>query len=124
VAATVDAALGDPRFRPVTAVELPAIRIDVSLLGTPVPLVDLDRFEPGLDGVVIERDGCRALLLPEVATEFAWGATEMLDAVCEKAGLPARAWRDRRTRLATFRTVRFGGAAIPVGWPASRPLAG
>ncbi len=113
VAATVDAALGDPRFRPVTATELPAIHIDVSLLGRTVPIVDPDRFEPGVDGVVVERDGRRALLLPEVASEFGWGAAEMFDAVCEKAGLAARSWRDRGTRLSSFRTIRFGCPAMP-----------
>lgn len=117
VAATVDAALSDPRFRPVTALELPAIHIDISLIGRPEPMVGVDRFEPGVDGVVVERDGRRALLLPEVATEFAWGASEMLGAVCEKADLPAWAWRDRGTRLSTFRTIRFGGPALPVGSP-------
>jgi AMMECR1 domain-containing protein len=36
----------------------------------------------------------------------------MLEVACRKAGLPAGAWRDARTRLAVFRTDRFGGPAI------------
>ena len=113
VAATIDAALSDPRFRSVRAVELPALHLDISVLGLPVPMVDPDEFKPGVDGVVVERDGHRALLLPEVATELGWGTTRMLDAVCEKAGLPTRAWRDERTSLSSFRTIRFGGPVIP-----------
>lgn len=113
VSATLGAALGDPRFLPVTAAELPAIEVGISVLGQPVPLVDLQAFMPGVDGVIVERGGLRALLLPEVATEFAWGAAEMLDNVCRKAGLPADAWHDPRTRLSSFRTVRFGGPAVP-----------
>jgi len=117
VSATLGAALGDPRFLPVTAAELPALEIGISVLGRPVPLDDPRTFMPGVDGVIVERGGLRALLLPEVATEFAWGATEMLDNVCRKAGLPAGAWHDPRTRLSSFRTVRFGGPAVTVPEP-------
>jgi AmmeMemoRadiSam system protein A len=112
VMAALGAALDDPRFLPVTAAELPLIRIDISVLGAPVLLTDPEAFEPGVDGVIVERGGRRALLLPEVATEFSWGAREMFEAVCRKAGLPADAWRDRPTTLRTFRTIRFGGAAM------------
>ena len=112
VSATVDAALDDPRFLPVDAAEVPAMRIAVSVLGPCVPLTDPTGLEPGLDGVVVDRGGRRGLLLPEVATEYGWGASQLLAAVCGKAGLPADAWRDPRTGLRTFRTVRFGGPAI------------
>jgi AMMECR1 domain-containing protein len=40
-----------------------------------------------------------------------WGATEMLDAVCEKAGLPSSAWRDPGTRLLVFGVERASGLA-------------
>jgi len=115
VAATIDAALGDRRFLPVRAAELAGLEIGISALSELAPLTDVGAFEPGVDGVVVERDGRRALLLPEVATELGWGATEMLDAVCDKAGLPARAWSDERTALSSFRTIRFGGPAIVKG---------
>ena len=112
VSATLGAAIGDPRFLPVTAAELPAIEVGISVLGPPVRF-DLQAFMPGVDGVIVERGGLRALLLPEVATEFAWGTVQMLENVCRKAGLAADAWRDARTRLSSFRTVRFGGPAVP-----------
>jgi len=111
LASAIDAALDDPRFLPLAADELPAVHIDLSVLGPPTPLAGPDAFEPGVDGVMVERAGRRGLLLPEVATTFAWGATQMFDAVCRKAGLPADAWRDPRTRLSSFRTLRFGGPA-------------
>ena len=112
VMATIDAARDDPRFIPVDAAEVPAIRIAISVLGPCVPLLSLDDLEPGLDGVVVDRDGRRGLLLPEVATEYGWGASQLLAAACGKAGLPADAWRDPRTGLRTFRTVRFDGPAV------------
>ena len=114
VSATLGAAIGDPRFLPVTAAELPAIEVGISVLGRPVPFVDTQTFMPGVDGVIVERGGQRALLLPEVATEFAWGTVQMLENACRKAGLSADAWHDPRTRLSSFRTVRFGGPAVPI----------
>lgn len=112
VASAISAASDDPRFVPVVAEELPAIHIDISVLGPATPITDPGAFEPGVDGVLVERGGRRGLLLPEVATEFSWGATQMFDAVCRKAGLPEGAWRDPGTRLRSFRTFRFGGPAI------------
>jgi hypothetical protein len=109
------AAARDPRFLPVTERELPAIHIDVSVLGPAVPLRDPMAFRPGIDGIIVARDGRRALLLPEVATDLGWGAREMLDAVCEKAGLEGHAWHDPRTRLFVFRTVRVSEAELPTG---------
>lgn len=111
VASAIDAASDDPRFAPVVAEELPAIHIDISVLGPATPISDPGAFEPGVDGVLVERGGRRGLLLPEVATEFSWGATQMFDAVCRKAGLPEGAWRHPGTRLRSFRTFRFGGPA-------------
>ena len=113
--AGASAAVRDPRFLPVTEGELPAIHIDVSVLGPAVPLRDPMAFRPGIDGIIVARDGRRALLLPEVATDLGWGAREMLDAVCEKAGLEGHAWHDPRTRLSVFRTVRVSETEAPAG---------
>ncbi len=110
--AAVSAARRDPRFRPVTADELPGIHLDLSILGPLTPIDDPNRFRPGVDGIVVDRAGRIGLLLPEVADEFGLDGRGMLDAVCQKAGLPRDAWRDRSTRLMTFRTVRFGGPAV------------
>jgi AmmeMemoRadiSam system protein A len=112
VTSAITAALDDPRFLPVAASELPAIHVEISILGSPVPVSDPEAFRPGVDGVLIERDGRRGVLLPEVALTFGWGAPQMFGAVCEKAGLRRDAWRDPDTRLWTFRTVRFGGSAV------------
>lgn len=108
------AALGDPRFPSVAAEELPRIHLDVSVLGPMEPLVDPAMFRPGVDGLLVSRDANRGLLLPEVAGMLEARHDAMLDAVCRKAGLPAGAWRDRRTELLVFRTCRFGG---PAAWP-------
>jgi AmmeMemoRadiSam system protein A len=111
---TVTAAQEDLRFLPVEAPELPTIRVDISILGAPVELFDPAEFVPGVHGVIVERDGRRALLLPEVATDHGWDGAQMLKTVCEKAGLPDDAWQDARTNRYVFRTVRFGGPAASI----------
>ncbi len=67
--------------------------------------------------MIVERGPAVALLLPEVADHFQWGGREMIEAACRKAGLPADAWRDRRTRLSVFRTAHFGGPAVEASGP-------
>jgi AmmeMemoRadiSam system protein A len=106
--AAAAAALDDPRFLPVAESELEAIEVEVSVLEPPVELLDPAGFEVGRHGIVVERGMSRALLLPQVAAEMGWGAEQMLDAVCRKAGLSGSAWRDRETRLFVFESVRFG----------------
>ncbi len=111
----ITAALHDPRFVPLAADELPMIHVDVSVLGEPRELRDPADFVPGVHGIIVERGGRGALLLPEVASDQGWDGEGMLGAVCDKAGLPRDAWRDARTRRRVFRTVRFGGPAMGAG---------
>jgi AmmeMemoRadiSam system protein A len=105
--AAVAAALDDPRFLPVVESEIAALEIEVSVLEPPVELPDPGAFEAGRHGIVVENGMRRALLLPQVATEMGWGAEEMLDAVCRKAGLLGSAWRDKETRLLVFESICF-----------------
>jgi AmmeMemoRadiSam system protein A len=102
------AARGDPRFAPILAQEERRLSVELSLLGPSVPLADPRDLVPGRDGVIVERGGRRALLLPQVAPENGWDGPTFLAAVCRKAGLPAEAWRDRETRLLVFGAEVFG----------------
>jgi AmmeMemoRadiSam system protein A len=102
------AARDDPRFLPVGADELGQIDIEVSVLEPRRRIADASEFVAGRHGIIIERGGCRGLLLPQVATEMGWGETEMLTAACRKAGLPPDAWRDPASRLYVFESFCFG----------------
>jgi AmmeMemoRadiSam system protein A len=102
----VQAAGSDPRFPAVRAQELPALRIGVSLLTPPEPLVNVSDLRIGDDGLIIERGGRRGLLLPEVPVELGWDAERFLAEVCGKAFLPPTAWRDPQSRLYRFRSER------------------
>jgi AmmeMemoRadiSam system protein A len=106
-AAAVAAALEDSRFAPVEPGELAAIRLEISILEPPVDLPRLEDFNPQEHGIIVERGLRQALLLPKVAQEYGWSAEQVLDAVCEKAGLPAAAWRGPGTRLQIFTAVDF-----------------
>lgn len=107
--AALTSALRDPRFFPLQAAELPSISVEISVLGPLAELSDPRDLRPGVDGVVVERDWHRGLLLPEVATRMSWDGPGLLRATCQKAGLPDDAWRQPDTRVLVFRTVHFGG---------------
>jgi AmmeMemoRadiSam system protein A len=90
-----DAASEDSRFLPVSAVELPELSVEVSVLG---PLEKIDVGDPGAftigrHGLVAEQGHRRGLLLPQVATEWGWSAGQFLRQTCVKAGLPGHAWQ-------------------------------
>jgi AmmeMemoRadiSam system protein A len=105
------AAREDPRFMPVAESELPDIELEISVLEAPRLIGDPSEFVAGRDGILIERGGCRGLLLPQVAAEMGWGEAQMLEAVCRKAGLRPDAWRDPATRLYVFQATCFSCGA-------------
>ena len=88
-----DAATQDPRFDPVTAEEIPALRLEISIL-SPLRKARPEEVKPGVHGVVLSRGLQRGLLLPQVATEQGWDAETFLEACCDKARLPRGSWRD------------------------------
>ncbi|MGI0131582.1 MAG: TIGR00296 family protein [Thermoplasmata archaeon] len=111
--AAVAAATEDPRFPPVTSAEMDDLVVEVSVLSIPLPVSaeaadDRPRaIRIGWDGLLVEADGTSGILLPQVAVEWGWDARAFLDAACEKAGLPARAWREPSTRVLTFTAEIF-----------------
>ena len=101
------AATSDPRFPPVTAVEWSGVDLEISVLG-PIELVrDVSDIEVGRHGLVVQLGRRRGLLLPQVATEWHWDATEFASQTCVKAGLPRDAWQKGAT-LYRFEAEVFG----------------
>jgi uncharacterized protein len=109
----VSAATEDPRFPPVRAPELSSLTVEVSVLTVPVPLRATSPEERirevvvGRDGLIVEGYGTSGLLLPQVAPEQGWTSEELLEGTCEKAGLPAAAWRDPKVRIRRFEAEVF-----------------
>ncbi len=90
----VDAAVNDPRFRPVTEKELPTLEYEISALTPPVPVNSYQDIVIGKHGMVIQKNGRSAVFLPQVAPEQHWALEETLTHLSLKAGLPQDAWKE------------------------------
>jgi AmmeMemoRadiSam system protein B/AmmeMemoRadiSam system protein A len=100
----VNAALRDPRFDPVQPGELSRITVDVSILSPIRDIPSIADFKIGQQGIILEKGRCRAVYLPEVATEQGWTVEETLSSLSQKAGLPSNAWREG-ARFKVFESV-------------------
>jgi AmmeMemoRadiSam system protein A len=106
------AATEDFRFYPVRPEETAELEIELSILSEPMPLdyqqADelLARLRPGVDGVILTSGPNRATFLPQVWEKVAQPA-QFLDMLCEKAGLPRRAWRTGHPDILTYQVESF-----------------
>ena len=105
-ARAVDAALRDPRFSPVSERELGGLRVEVSALTPPKRVASWRDIVLGRDGMTLEKDGCFAVFLPQVAPEQGWDLPTTLSYLSQKAGLPSDAWREGAT-FETFQAEVF-----------------
>jgi len=99
-------ACSDPRFPPLDETELKRIRIEVSVLTKPKPIKPAD-IKTGRDGLVVRQGFYSGLLLPQVATEYAWSKDEFLRQTCIKAGLHPDAWKEKGTEILAFQAEVF-----------------
>ena len=106
------AALQDPRFRPVTAGELAQLKYEISVLSPMRRVSDLNQIKVGEHGLMIKKGRYRGILLPQVAPEQHWDRNTFLDETAMKAGLSAKAWRDKDADLFMFTAVVFGESEV------------
>ena len=98
----------DPRFPPLSENELENIIIEVTILTKPElikvnePKEYLSEIEIGRDGLIVEQDIFKGLLLPLVPIEQNWDKEEFLSHTCLKAGLMPDAWFDEKTKISKF----------------------
>ncbi len=108
----VDAAFDDPRFPPLMDSEFPHLRIEISVLSEPQPVAYTDpqdllqKLRPGVDGVVLERGWNRATFLPQVWEQLP-EPEQFLGHLCQKAGLPANAWRWPDVKISLYQVEKF-----------------
>jgi len=100
------AATQDPRFPPVKPEELKELEYEISVL-TPLTACAPDQVRVGVDGLLIQMGGYSGLLLPQVPGELGWNREQFLEGLCQKAGLPAGAWRNPKARLYRFQALVF-----------------
>jgi AmmeMemoRadiSam system protein A len=62
----VSAATQDPRFPPVTTAELDGLEYSVDVLTEPERISSKDELDPRKYGVIVKKDECRGLLLPDL----------------------------------------------------------
>lgn len=100
------AAIYDPRFPKLRREELPFLEIEISVLSEPFP-IEYDDIVIGKHGLILEEQGKRGLLLPQVATEHNMDLPSFLTAVCEKTNVEADLWRKKKLSLEAFTAVVF-----------------
>lgn len=106
IANAISAAIKDPRFPPVEAVELPHLRYSVDVLFKPEP-AQFEELDPATYGVIVEDQWGvrRGLLLPDI--QGVETAKQQVEIAARKAGIPPHA----PLRLYRFRVRRFREAA-------------
>jgi MEMO1 family protein len=100
------AAFEDPRFPALEASELEHVTIEISALTPLEPVSGPEAVVIGRDGVEIEKNGRRAVFLPQVPVEQGWDREALLENLCLKAGLPRDAWKSGAS-FRIFRSVHF-----------------
>jgi len=91
----IAAAFEDSRFLPVTAEEIDALHIKISVyLDRVHEIQSIDEFEVGKHGIIMVKGRRGATFLPEVPVEAGWTKDEELRQLCRKAGLPSNGWKD------------------------------
>ena len=113
--ASFSAAFQDTRFLPLSEEELKDVVFEVSIL-TETKLIEvknpkeyLEKIEIGKDGLIMECDLHKGLLLPQVPLQFEpkWDVETFLENTCIKSGLLPDMWLDPRVKIYKFQCQIF-----------------
>jgi AmmeMemoRadiSam system protein A len=105
--AALGAAFRDGRFATVTAGELCRLSIQISVLGELAPIRP-EEVSIGIHGLMVQHNGRRGLLLPQVAHELSLDREQFLAYTCRKAGLEQDTWRESACQVLAFTAEYFG----------------
>jgi hypothetical protein len=113
--AAISAAFQDPRFTPLNSNEMNKIVFEISVLTKPElikvknPQEHLNKIEIGKDGLIVEYDIYRGLLLPQVPLQFkpVWNAETFLEQTCIKSGLLPDMCLDCKIKIYKFQAQIF-----------------
>ncbi len=97
----VEAATRDPRFPPITPVELPALEITVDVLHAPEQISSLEQLDPKKYGVIVSCGWKRGLLLPDL--EGVESCEHQVAIAAQKAGIKP----GEKVELERFRVDRY-----------------
>ena len=107
------AAFEDLRFLPVTAEEVPDLKVEISVLSRLRPIRP-EEVAVGVHGLIVTKGSRRGLLLPQVPVQWQWDRETFLAQTCLKAGLPPEAWR-QDADLQAFTAEVFGEESPETG---------
>ena len=106
ISGAVYAATKDNRFDPVSKSELKDLEYEISVLTPLTEVTNTRLIQVGKHGLVIEKNGRKGILLPQVPVENGWTLDQYLEEICLKAGLPEDSWRTG-AKLYTFEAIVF-----------------
>ncbi len=108
----VNAAFRDPRFRPLSEDEWKNVKIEISILTEPKPLVYTDgndllaKLRPDIDGVILKKGFHQSTFLPQVWEQLP-DKKAFLNHLCLKAGLDGDAWKKGDLEVSTYQVQAF-----------------
>jgi len=88
-----NSAVGDPRFSPLRGHEISNLKIELSVLTPLREVTSHQEIQVGKHGILLEKNGCQAVFLPQVATEQGWDLDATLTQLSLKAGLGPKEWQ-------------------------------
>jgi AmmeMemoRadiSam system protein A len=101
------AAQRDPRFEPVSVLELPRLSYEISVLSPLRRVTNIEQIQVGKHGLLMKNGDSEGLLLPQVPTEQKWDRHTFLEQTCVKARLNRDCWKDENTDIFMFSAVVF-----------------
>jgi len=100
-------------FPPLSETELNTIIVEITVLTKP-ELIKVKqpqdypaRIDIGRDGLIVELNFYKGLLLPQVPIEQGWNKEEYLSHTCMKAGLLPNAWLGKTIKISKFQGQIF-----------------
>ncbi|MBE0520502.1 TIGR00296 family protein [Candidatus Bathyarchaeota archaeon] len=129
IESAINSATQDPRFYPISLDELETVVFEVSVL-TPPQIIKVEKpsqypskIKVGEDGLIVEKNVFKGLLLPQVPIEWKWDNEQFLCQCCIKAGLPPDCWLLKDTKIYKFQAIIFEEEK-PRGEVKHKPLGG
>lgn len=110
------AATRDPRFLPLTDIDLDSTTIEIAIPGRREPVDGPAGIRTDIHGVFLEKWGRRAMFLPGVAAAQGWSPLKTLEELCRSASLPLDAWTTG-ARLEVFTAEVVSGPRPPAFTP-------
>jgi len=103
--AAKSAAFRDSRFNSISENE--EFVIEISILTEPKLVEDLKNIKIGEDGLIVDFQGQRGLLLPQVFVEWKVNIEQALEMTCEKAGLEKDCYKEKNCKFYKFQAQIF-----------------